>query len=158
MLASGKNQIFPLRGYTAETYAKVMGSSCPSQPSLKPASIPPLVLLMDRGGWVFFTPYRLYHKPPLRGGSVFCGCVSPLEKFGLPRLCERVGSMVARREVMHHPGPSRWLPRSARAAVYLRAQGCRVSRREGSMTHAAVRAHAASVRSMRPSLQLERST
>ena len=48
------------------------------------------------------------------------------------RACERVGSMVARREVMHHPGPSRWLSRSARAAVHLRAQGCRVSRREGS--------------------------
>ena len=36
VLASGQNQIFPLRGYTAETYAKVMGSSSPSQPNLKP--------------------------------------------------------------------------------------------------------------------------
>ena len=33
---SGQNQIFPLRGCIAETYAKVMGSSSPSQPSLKP--------------------------------------------------------------------------------------------------------------------------
>ena len=33
---SGQNEIFPLRGYIAETYAKVMGSSSPSQPSLKP--------------------------------------------------------------------------------------------------------------------------
>ena len=52
------------------------------------ARVYPLVLLMDRGGWVVFTPYRIYHKPPLRGGS-FLAAVSPLEKFGLPRLRAR---------------------------------------------------------------------
>ena len=36
VVASGQNQIFPLRGYIAETYAKVMGVRLPSQPSLKP--------------------------------------------------------------------------------------------------------------------------
>ena len=35
VLTSGQNQLFPLRGYTAETYAKVMGSSSPSQPRIK---------------------------------------------------------------------------------------------------------------------------
>ena len=34
-VTSGQNQIFPLRGYIAEAYAKVIGSSSPSQPSLK---------------------------------------------------------------------------------------------------------------------------
>ena len=44
----------------------------------------PLVLLMDRGGWVFFTPYRLYHKPPLRGG-IFLGCCFAPRKLGICR-------------------------------------------------------------------------
>ena len=35
VLTSGQNQLFPLRGYTAETYAKVMGGSPPSQPRIK---------------------------------------------------------------------------------------------------------------------------
>jgi hypothetical protein len=35
VLTSGQNQLFPSRGYTAETYAKVMGSSSPSQPRIK---------------------------------------------------------------------------------------------------------------------------
>ena len=35
VLTSGQNELFPLRGYTAETYAKVMGSSSPSQPRIK---------------------------------------------------------------------------------------------------------------------------
>ena len=36
VLTSGQNQLFPSRGYTAETYAKVMGGSPPSQPRIKP--------------------------------------------------------------------------------------------------------------------------
>ena len=36
VLTSGQNQLFPSRGYTAETYAKVMGGSHPSQPRIKP--------------------------------------------------------------------------------------------------------------------------
>ena len=35
VLTSGQNELFPLRGYTAETYAKVMGGSPPSQPRIK---------------------------------------------------------------------------------------------------------------------------
>ena len=55
---------------------------------------------------MFFTPYRLYHKPPLRGGT-FWAAVSPLEKLGwLARPGERVASMVARREVKED-APSR---------------------------------------------------
>ena len=41
-------------------------------------------MFMHRGGWVVFTPYRLYHKPPLRGGTFF-GCSFALKKFCLPR-------------------------------------------------------------------------
>ena len=36
VLTSGQNQLFPSRGYIAETYAKVMGGSPPSQPRIKP--------------------------------------------------------------------------------------------------------------------------
>ena len=36
VLTSGQNQLFPSRGYIAETYAKLMGSSSPSQPRIKP--------------------------------------------------------------------------------------------------------------------------
>ena len=35
VLTSGQNQLFPSRGYIAKTYAKVMGSSSPSQPRIK---------------------------------------------------------------------------------------------------------------------------
>ena len=35
VLTSGQNELFPLRGYTTETYAKVMGGSPPSQPRIK---------------------------------------------------------------------------------------------------------------------------
>ena len=48
---------------------------------------------------MFFTPYRLYHKPPLRGGSFFVAASRPSKSLAC-RACERVGSMVARREVM----------------------------------------------------------
>ena len=51
MVASGQNQIFPLRGYTAETYAKVMGVRLPSQPSLKPEYTLSFCSWIEVAGW-----------------------------------------------------------------------------------------------------------
>ena len=48
-----------------------------------------------------FNPYRLYHKPPLRGGA-FLAAVSPLEKLG--SLPARVASMVAKHELKEEDG------------------------------------------------------
>ena len=79
----------------------------------------------------FFSPPIGYTISRRYAAAAFFVAASRPSKSLACRACERVGSMVARREVMHHPGPSRWLSRSARAAD-LRAQGCRVSRREGS--------------------------
>ena len=62
VLTSGQNQLFPSRGYIAETYAKVMGGSPPITAPHQ-AKVYPLCLLMDRGGWVGFTPYCVHRKP-----------------------------------------------------------------------------------------------
>ena len=84
MVASGQNQLFPLRGYIAETYAKVMGSSSPSQPSLKPECTLLFCSWTQVAGW-FSPPIGYTIRPPLRGGSFF-GCSFALEKFGWPSL------------------------------------------------------------------------
>ena len=54
MVSSGQNQLFPLRGYIAETYAKVMGSSSPSQPGLKPEYTLSFCSWIEVAGW--FSP------------------------------------------------------------------------------------------------------
>ena len=41
------------------------GEQLPTSQPPHQARVYPLVLFMDRGGWVVFNPYRLYHKPPL---------------------------------------------------------------------------------------------
>jgi len=65
VLTSGQNQLFPSRGYIAETYAAVCQSDGEQLPITAPhhAKVYPLRLLMDRGGWVGFTPYCLHRKP-----------------------------------------------------------------------------------------------
>ena len=89
-----------------------------------------------------FTPYRLYHKPPLRGG-IFLAALSPREKLGaLPR---RVGaSMVAKRVMKEEDGvpcaiykrPKQMMVKvgsgSSGDSFVLRAQGCQVGRRQGA--------------------------
>ena len=59
---------------------------------------------------------------------------------------------------MHHPGPSRWLSRSARAQYCAPSSSNKGAERSGvkAGSHDAAVSHDASVRSMRPSLQLER--
>jgi hypothetical protein len=78
VVSSGQNQIFPLRGYIAETYAKVSdGEQLPI--TAKPqARVYPLVLFMDTGGWVFSPPIgstisRRY------AAAFFLAAVSPRE-------------------------------------------------------------------------------
>ena len=83
MVASGQNQIFPLRGYIAETYAKVMGSSSPSQPSLKPECTLSFCSCIEVAGW--FSPPIDYTISRRYAAAVFFGCSFALEKFWLPR-------------------------------------------------------------------------
>ena len=89
MISSGQNQLFPLRGYIAETYAKVMGSSSPSQPSLKPEYTLSFCSWIEVAGWV---------SPPIgytisrRYAAELFGCSFALEKFSLPQRGARVSS------------------------------------------------------------------
>jgi len=70
VLTSGQNQLFPSRGYTAETYAKVMGSSSPSQPRIKPKYTLFVCSWIEVDGW-FLPPIVYTVSPPLRGGVTF---------------------------------------------------------------------------------------
>jgi len=79
VLTSGQNQLFPSRGYTAETYAKVMGSSSPSQPRIKPKYTLFVCKWIVGDGWVL-PPIVYTVSPPLRGGVAFApelGCNRP---------------------------------------------------------------------------------
>ena len=73
---SGQNQIFPLGGYIAETYAKVMGSSCPSQPSLKPECTLLFCSWIEVAGW--FSPPIGYTISRRYAAELF-GCCFALE-------------------------------------------------------------------------------
>ena len=85
-----------------------------------------------------FTPYRLHHKPPLCGGNFFAA-VSPSKS-----LARAWQSMVAKRELKDEDGvpcaiykqPRRMLVKvgsgSSGDSFVLRAQGCRVGRRQGA--------------------------
>ena len=53
------------------------------------AQVYPLVLLMDREVAGCFLPPIGYTITAATRRQLFCGCVSPLEKFGLPRLRAR---------------------------------------------------------------------
>ena len=75
MVASGQNQIFPLRGYTAETYAKVMGGSPPSQPSLKPEYTLSFCSWIEVAG-CFLPPIGYTISRRIRGGN-FLAALSP---------------------------------------------------------------------------------
>ena len=70
VLTSGQNQLFPSRGYTAETYAKVMGSSSPSQPRIKLKYTLLFCLWIEVDGLVL-PPIVYTVSPPLRGGVAF---------------------------------------------------------------------------------------
>ena len=88
MVASGQNQILPLRGYTAETYAKVMGGSPPSQPSLKPEYTLSFCSWIEVAG--FFSPPIGYTISRRYAAAIF-GCSFALEKFCLLRAASARG-------------------------------------------------------------------
>ena len=71
VLTSGQNQLFPSRGYTAETYAKVMGSSSPSQPRIKLKYTRLLFCLWIEVDGLVLPPIVYTVSPPLRGGVAF---------------------------------------------------------------------------------------
>ena len=102
-----------------------------------------------------FNPYRLYHKPPLRGGTLLAA-VSPLaRKLGSPPA--RAAS-VARREVKEEDGvPSR--PKQMVVKVGSGSSGYTFERKGAEWADVKAGSHDAAVPASvpnMPSLQLER--
>ena len=64
-----------MRGYTAETYAKVMGVRPPSQPSLKPEYTLSFCSWIEVAGW-FLPPIGYTISRRIRGGN-FLAALSP---------------------------------------------------------------------------------
>ena len=77
-VTSGQIQLFPTKGYTAETYAKVMGGSPPSQPRIKPEYTLLFCSWIEVAGW-FLTP--IGYTISRRYAAVFFGCCSAPEKL-----------------------------------------------------------------------------
>ena len=98
MVASGQNQLFPLRGYTAETYgtyAKVMGGRPPSQPRIKPEYTLLFCSWIELAGW-FLTP--IGYTISRRYAAVFFGLLFRPRKVS-PLPLPRWATMVAKHEV-----------------------------------------------------------
>ena len=107
---------------------------------------------------MLFTPYRLYHKPPLRGGIFGCCIALDCLKVRLPA-APRHPSMVARREVKEEDGvPSR--PKQMVVKVGSGSSGDTFELKGAEWADVKAGSHdaavPASVPNMRPSLQLER--
>lgn len=136
MLTSGQNQLFPSRGYTAETYAKVMGSSSPSQPRIKLKYTLLFCLWIEVDGLVL-PPIVYTVSPPLRGGVAF----APRTWVSPPRRRRRT-RLVVKHQVKDEDGvpcytstrcPTDCLSsRLGQQWRHLPAKGCRVGRREGA--------------------------
>ena len=90
MVDSGQNQIFPLRGYIAETYAKVMGSSSPSHPSLKPECTLSFCSCIEVAGW--FSPPIDYTISRRYAAARFLAALSPSKSSGCRARRARVAS------------------------------------------------------------------
>ena len=159
MLTSGQNQLSPSRGYTAETYAKVMGSSSPSQPRIKPKYTLFVCKWIEGDGWVL-PPIVYTVSPPLRGGVAFAPRTlgvtttpSPTDDARGEASGEGRGwcAMLRLQDAQSNACEGR-LGQQWR---HLPAQGCRVGRREGAAMMPPLGCRPASVRSTRPSLQLE---
>ena len=62
---NNKFNFSPREGTLLKHMAKLWGEAPHHSPA--PSQSVPFFLFRDRGGWVVLNPYRLYHKPPLRG-------------------------------------------------------------------------------------------
>ena len=110
---------------------------------------------MDRGGWVGFTPYCLHRKPAAAAGSV---CSPNLGVTTTPSRTEDArgeGRGWCAMLRVQDAQPNACQGRLRQQWRHLPAQGCRVGRREGAAMMPPLGCRPASVRSTRPSLQLE---
>ena len=115
---------------------------------------------MDRGGWVGFTPYCVHRKPAAARRGRVCSRTLGVTTTPSPTDDARGEASGERRGwcAMLRPQdaqPNAWQGRLRQQWRQIPAKGCRVGRREGAAMMPPLGRRPASVRSTRPSLQLE---